>query len=194
MKKIILFLILTFLFLTDIAFADIRTGVDSLKKNLISFHDKMVSYQIGVAEPSGVLSNTLYTDQAGELFIFQDISRAYLNYARFLIDEMELLKLDLGNESVKEYLKNSLSKFNKEGEYYAEYLALQVKFAKNSEMTNKLQILKEDIAELHANLKKFCDEYIIISKSSADAVISQIAEAISKSENPEGETSKRVSK
>lgn len=150
----VLFLTFAFLFVPAIAFADIKIEADLFKKDLISFHDKMVSHQKDVAEPS----DTLTTGQAGELYIFQDISRAYLNYARFLIDEVELLKLASGNESVRGYIKNSILRFNKETEYYIGWLMFQIKFAKNLEMTKKLQILKEDIATFHIKIKKFSDD------------------------------------
>ncbi|MFH1875333.1 MAG: hypothetical protein ABH865_00390 [Candidatus Omnitrophota bacterium] len=157
MKKLILFLVFAFLSLSSTAFADIKTEADMLKKDLISFHNKMAAYQREESEPSNTMYNKLYTDQAGELFVFTNISRAYLNYARFLLDEIKWLKLDSDNELVRGYLKNSLSNFNKEGEFYVKYLAYHIEFAKNLEMTKKLQILKEDIAALHTKIKKFSD-------------------------------------
>ncbi len=160
MKRVISLLLFATLFLSNIALADFKTESDMFKEYLISFHDKMVDYQrevVSVPRPS------LYTDERADLYLLNDISRAYLNYSLFLIDEIEWLKLNSENSSVREYINGRMSKFNREGEYYVEYLKLRIKYAKNPEMIIHLKYLKKDISEFHSKIKEFGDDLYVMS-------------------------------
>ncbi len=132
-------------------YAQSQSEIDGCISDLKSFYNKMVSYQHEAASEHP----SLYTDQAGELYLLNDISRAYLNYSLFLIDELEWLAGNINKQEVKKHVKNRLAKFNEEGNYYKEYLDLRMKQIKNVEMITHLKYLRRDIEDMHSKIKVF---------------------------------------
>ena len=152
------------------AYADFETEANEFIKDLSNFHNKMMDYLVDVQS----IQNS--NDVASLLLVFH-ISRAYKNYALFLIEEVTLLnatskgKYDLW---AKQYIKRRLIKFHEEKQIYVDFLNQQFGLTKDPTYIVLLRDLEKDISIFHDRIKKFEDNLQVLSDEELTNILGEL--------------------